>query len=159
MVVQKQMIPIQFGGGINTKIDPKQLQAGSLLTLQNGQFSKAGKINKRYGYDVLSSTIEGGGNITAGIELANYKNELILFDGINIYTYLPATGNWSNRGVAISITTEDKDIIRSSSSQQLNPDMAYLSGMEVFAWEDSRGGIYYSTLDSNTKAFALSDTQ
>lgn len=155
--VEKSLVPVQFGGGINQKVDPKQLQAGQLLALQNGQFSKQGQINKRFGYDILNNTIEGGGSITTGVELANYKNELILFDGTNLYTYLPATGNWSNRGTAISITTEDKDIIRTSQAQQLNPDMAYLNGIEVFAWEDSRGGVRYSTLDSATKAFALSD--
>ncbi len=153
----KQLVPIQMGAGINTKPDPKQLQAGQLLTLQNGQFSKIGQLNKRFGYDILNTTIEGGGALTSAVELANYKNELLLFDGNNVYTYLPATGNWSNRGTAISITTEDKDIIRLSAAQQLNPDMAYLKGMEVFAWEDSRGGVRYSTLDSTTKAFALSD--
>lgn len=153
----KQLVPIQFAAGINTKVDPKQLPAGELLDLQNGMFSKVGQINKRFGYDLLNTTIEGGGAITAGVELANYKNELLLFDGNNVYSYLSATGNWSNRGTAISITTEDKDIIRLSAAQQLNPDVAYLNGMEVYAWEDSRGGIRYSVLDTTNKAFALAD--
>lgn len=157
MPLIKQLVPIQFGGGINTKVDPKQLQAGQLLDLQNGQFSKQGQINKRFGYDLLNNTIEGGGSISTGVELALYNNELVLFDGNNIYSYLTATGNWSNRGTAISINTLDKDIIRQSSSQQLNPDMAYLNGIEVYAWEDSRGGVRYSVLDTNTKAFATSD--
>lgn len=155
--VQKTLIPVQFGKGINTKIDPKQLQAGELLTLNNGQFSKAGMINKRFGYDILNNTIEGGGFITNGVELSNYEEELILFDGNNLFSYLPSTGNWSNRGTAISITTEDKDIIRKSDAQQLNPDMAYLNGIEVFAWEDSRTGVRYSVMDTATRAFAISD--
>ena len=156
MPVKKQLIPIQFGG-INTKVDPLQLQAGSLLTLTNGQFSKIGQINKRYGYNILNTTIEGGGQLSAGVELSMFKNELIAFDGNNIYSYLTATGNWSNRGTAISVTTLDKDIIRQSSSQQLNPDMASLNGIAVFAWEDSRGGVRYSVVDNNTGAFAVSD--
>lgn len=158
MPVNKQLVPVQFGGGINTKVDPKQLQPGELLDLQNGQFTKQGEIVKRAGYDILNRTIEGGGTITAGVELANYKNELVLFDGNNVFTYLPVTGNWSNRGTAISVTTEDKTIIKTSAAQQLNPDMAYLNGIEVFAWEDSRGGVRYSTMDTETKAFALSDS-
>lgn len=153
----KQLVPVQFGGGINTKVDPKQLQAGNLLALQNGQFSKEGQINKRFGYDILNTTIEGGGAITQGIELAEYKNELLLFDGNNIFSYLNATGNWSNRGTAISVITQDKHILNQSSSQQLNPDMAFLNNIEVYAWEDDRGGVRYSTLDSSTQAFALSD--
>lgn len=156
-MVKEQLIPIQMGGGVNTKPDPKQLPAGQLLTLQNGIFTKQGQISKRSGYDILNTTIEGGGSMTAGTELANYKNELIAFDGNYMYSYLTTTGNWSNRGTAISVITEDKDIIRSSSNQQINPDMAFLNGMEVYAWEDSRGGIRYSVLDSATKAFAIAD--
>jgi hypothetical protein len=155
--VERQRIPVQFGQGINTKVDPKQLPAGNLLTLQNGQFSQAGQINKRFGYDILTTNIEGGGTITNGVELATYRNELLLFDGNNIFSYLPSTGNWSNRGTAISIITEDKDIIRRSDAQQLNPDMGYLSGIEVYAWEDSRGGVHYSVMDTTTLAFAVSD--
>lgn len=158
MPLQKQLVPVQFGGGINQKVDPKQLPSGQLLSLQNGQFSKEGSISKRFGYDILSTTVEGGGQITAGVELANYKDELVLFDGNNCYSYLQATGNWSNRGTAISIITEDKTILKTSQAQQLNPDMNYLSNIEVYAWEDSRGGIRYSTLDTTTKAFALSDS-
>lgn len=157
--LQKQLVPVQFGGGINTKVDPKQLQAGQLLTLENGVFAKKGQISKRFGYDQLANTIEGGGTIKAGVELTTFKDELILFDGTSIYSYLSATGNWSNRGTAISVVTEDRDIIRRSDAQQLNPDMAALNGVEVYAWEDSRGGVYYSVLDTATKAFVVSGVQ
>lgn len=155
--VTKQLVPIQFGGGINSKIDPKQLPAGNLLTLENGQFTKQGAINKRFGYDILNTTIEGGGNIDSGVAITTYKDELILFDGNNCYSYLPSTGNWSDRGTAISIITEDKTIINSSAAQQINPDMAFLNNLEVYAWEDSRGGVHYSTMDTNTRAFAVAD--
>lgn len=157
MALQKRLVPVQFGGGINTKIDPKQLPAGELLDLKNGQFTKQGEIVKRFGYDILNKTIEGGGQITQGVELATYKNELVLFDGNNIYSYLPSTGNWSNRGTAISVITEDKNILKTSAAQQINPDMAFLNNIEVYAWEDSRGGVRYSTVDTTTGAFAVSD--
>lgn len=159
MAVQKQLVPVQFGGGINTKVDPKQLQAGQLNTLVNGQFSKQGQINKRYGYTILSNLIQGGGTISAGVELATYKNELLLFDGTSVYSYMAATGNWASRGTAISIITRDVDIIRMSAAQQLNPDMGYASGVEADAWEDSRGGVYYSVRDTTTGAFAVSGVQ
>lgn len=159
MALEAQLVPVQFGGGINTKVDPKQLQAGQLIGLQNAQFTKTGQLNKRFGYTTLNTTVEGGGQILTGVELAAYNDELILFDGNNLYSYLAATGNWSNRGTAISITTQDKDIIRLSQAQQLNPDFAYLNGIEVYAWEDSRGGVFYSVLDAQTKAFAVSGVQ
>src|ERR1700721_1050056 len=151
--VHKQLVPIQFGGGINTKVDPKQLAAGQLLTLQDGQFSKTGQINKRYGYDTLNTNIQGGSAISAGVALGTYNDELLLFDGTYVYSYISATGNWRNRGWAISVITADKTVISLSSAQQLNPDSNYLSGIQVFAWEDSRGGVYYNVLDQITGAF------
>jgi hypothetical protein len=156
--VQKQLIPITFGGGVNTKTDSKQLAAGQLLTLQDGQFSKAGQINKRFGYNALNTNIQGGSAIAAGVELAAYKDELLLFDGNNVYSYLDSTETWSNRGTAISVITEDKDIIRVIDAQQLNPDCNYLDGILVFAWEDSRGAVRYSVIDQETGAFIVSDT-
>jgi hypothetical protein len=157
--IQKQLVPVQFGGGVDTKVDPKQLQAGKLLDLKNGQFSKTGQINKRFGYDLIGNNIEGGGSIGAGVELAVFKNELLLFDGTSVYSYLPATGNWSNRGTAVSIITEDREIVRRQDAQQLNPDMAYASGVEVYAWEDSRGGVFYSVVDSTSGAVVVAGTQ
>lgn len=157
MPLQPQLVRVQMGAGINTKPDPKQLPSGQLLTLQNGQFSKTGQLNKRFGYNLLSNQIEGGAFITSGVELASYLNELILFDGNYIFSYLPSTGHWSNRGTAISVTTLDADVIRKSNAQQLNPDMAYASGAQVFAWEDSRGGVRYSVRDASSGAFTVAD--
>ena len=159
MPVQKQLIPVSFAGGVNTKADPKQLPVGQLLSLQNGQFNSIGQIQKRYGSTALNMGIQGGGTISAGVELGNFKDELIAFDGTYLYSYLSAIGLWSNRGVAISITTQDSDIIRTSAAQQLNPDGNYLSGIEAYAAEDSRGGIHFAVKDYETGAFALSDTQ
>ena len=155
--VQKQLMPIPFTGGIDTKSDPHQVLAGNLLDLTNGQFSKKGEINKRYGYDILGTNIEGGGNILTGQAISAFQNEMVVFDGTYSYSYLPSTGTWLNRGVAVSCIVEDQQIARIGNDELLNPDVAYLNGMEVFAWEASSGGVRYSILDSTTKAFAVSN--
>lgn len=154
---QTQLIPIPFTGGIDTKTDPHQVLAGNLLTLQNGQFSQKGQINKRYGYDVLGTNIEGGGTILAGAALATYNDELLAFDGTYIYSYMKATGTWLNRGVAVSVIAQSDVIIRTNTDQQLNPDVGVMNGVQVYAWESATGGIKYSASDLNTGAQSAVD--
>lgn len=155
--VQPQSMPIPFVGGLDEKTDPKQVLAGNLLELSNGQFNKKGQISKRYGYDLLGNNTETGGTITQGEALSTFKDELLLFDGTNAYSYIENTGSWLSKGTAISVIGGGQQIIRRNDAQQLNPDVAYLNGVEVYAWEDSRGGVRYSAVDTETKAICASD--
>lgn len=160
--VQKQLYPIPFTGGVDTKTDPKQVMAGNLITLQNGRFTNSGQINKRSGFELLPNNIAGSSDyINQAQAINSYNNELLLFDGINVYTYIAETQTWADKGIAGSVITNDTQIIRSSSSQQLNPDIAFLDNMEVYVWEDSRGDGYgsvrYTVLDTTTQAKIFAD--
>jgi len=158
--VEKQLFPIAFTGGIDTKTDPHQVLAGNLLSLQNGQFSQKGQINKRYGYTALSRTIEGSSSsITTGKAVQSFNNELLLMDGNSIYSYINTTGTWINRGNAQSVISNTTKITRSSAAQQLNPDVCYCNGMNLYVYEDSRGGIRYSVRDTRSGSIIVSDVQ
>jgi hypothetical protein len=157
MSLEPQLVPIPFSGGIDTKTDPAQVLAGKLLALENGQFTRGGQITKRFGYDTFSTSVEGGGAVQAAQAIASHENELLLFDGKHAYSHVEATGNWLNRGNAVSIIATDSTIVRITGAQQLNPDVAILKGIEVYAWEDSGGGVRYSVVDATTRAFAVSN--
>lgn len=156
MPIQKQLIPIQFNGGLDLKSDPLAVPVGSLLILENAQFSQRGALNKRFGYDVLNNNIEGGGTITSADAISAFNNELCEFSNDHIYSYVPATGNWLDRGTAVSVITHNKQIVRNN-AQQLNPDCCVLNGVECYVWEDTQGGVRYSILDNVSKAFCVSD--
>ena len=158
--IQKQLVPCQFQHGIETKIDPKAIPIGSLLTLENGEFQNPGQINKRSGYDILSRTIQGTSNTIKEAQAINsYNGECLLFDGVNVYTYIEELKSWANKGVALSVITTDKQIIRTTSAQQLNPDVAILNNTELYVWEDSRNGgtIRFSIIDSLTQSIIVAD--
>lgn len=157
MPLQPQNVQLSFQGGIQSKTDAFQLQPPSLLELQNARFDKLGQLNKRFGYDTLTTNIIGGGTITNAFAIDNFNNELNLFDNKNIYTYIESNQNWANRGPAISLVNTNHQIIRTSAAQQLNPDSAFLNDIEVYAWEDSRGGVRYSVVDSLTNAYIVAD--
>ncbi len=154
----KQLYPVSFSGGIDTKTDPKQVIPGKLLDLQNGIFQFTGAINKRWGYKALGTGIIGGlTNISkcAAVE-GSYNNELLMYDGQNAYSYIAATNQWANRGEVVSVIQTNQQITRNS-AQQLSPDSATLGGIQVYAWEDSRGGIRYSIVDQASGVFIVVD--
>lgn len=157
--LQPTTVPLSFQGGINSKTDALQLQPPALLELKNAQFSKIGQLNKRPGYDILSNQVSDGSNITSAVAIDNYNDELNLFDNSNIYTYISSNNNWVNRGSAISLINKNNQILRMDTAQQINPDANYLLGIELYAWEDTRGGIRYSVIDTNTNAYVISDKQ
>lgn len=157
MPLQFQTIPITFVEGLDTKTDFKTGLQTKLLELQNGVFTHKGSISKRFGYDELSTNIDGGDHITSGVALSTYKDELLCFDGSRVYSRLNATERWADRGQAISVIVSSDPVI-ANGYEQSNPVLCVSSsGIEVYAWEDSRGHIRYSVLDTATRAFIVSD--
>jgi hypothetical protein len=146
--LNKQLIVIPFNQGIDTKHDPKQLTMGKLIDLQNGIFQHTESVDKRWGYNKLSSAILGTDNefIESCVALNAFQNELINYDGRLAYSYSQSNQGWLNRGNMISVIQTEQQIIRNNYSQS-GPDSASLDGVEVFAWTDGRGGVRYSVVD------------
>lgn len=151
-----QSLVLNFVGGLSSKTDALQIQPPNYLEMQNARFDKLGQLNKRNGYDILTTNVIGGSTITEASAIDSFNDELNLFDNQNIYTYVESNKNWANRGTAISLINQNNQIIRNA-SQQLNPDSAFLNNIEVYAWEDSRGGIRLSALDHQTRSYVQSD--
>ena len=154
--LQPQTVNLSFQGGLQAKTDALQLQPPGLLELQNGIFDKVGQLNKRFGYNIFSQNVLNGNTLTSAFALDDFNNELNLFDNENIYTWIAATQTWANRGIAISVINHNTPIIRNN-QQQINPDMASLNGITVYAWEDTRGGVRYSVVDQTTGAYCVAD--
>ena len=97
-MLQDQVLPIDFGQGIDNKTDPKLVVPGKLLRLENAVFDKAKRITKRNGYDELPLTISGGGTISNPKMLETFKDELLTADGSSLYSYSPELQAWVSRG-------------------------------------------------------------
>lgn len=155
--IQKQTVPLSFTSGLQSKTDALQLQPPALLSLKNARFDKIGALNKRPGYDILSTDVIADGQITSAVAIDSFNQELNLFDNQNIYTYIATNGTWANRGPAISLINTNENIIRTVGAQQLNPDYASVNNVNFFIWEDSRGGCRYSVLDADTSSYIVAD--
>jgi len=55
MALQKQVVPVQLGQGIDTKTDSKQVVIGKLLSLQNAVLETKKRFTKRNGYKALAT--------------------------------------------------------------------------------------------------------
>lgn len=153
MALQKQQVPISFAEGVDTKTDDKQVLATKLLQLENGIFTKKGQIRKRFGYDILrKSIISEDADITSATGITTLKTELVLFNGVKLYSYIEASEAWTEKGTSTSATTSSRSIIKNN-YQQANQDYGYNNGLGCYVWKDSVGGVRYSLIDEVSGTF------
>lgn len=154
MPLQKQLINYNFEQGLDEKTDPKLTQ--NLTTLENAIFQKRFTLQKRYGYEETGKEIIGGGLITTGAALGQFNNELLMFSDQKVFSYAAANDRWVNKGSAVSVSIETREVIRNNYSQE-NPDNSIVSGVQVVAWEDGRGGVRATVFDNISELALLSD--
>lgn len=148
---------VQFAGGVNTKADSKTVPSVQLLVAENVVFRRETSLQKRYGYAALSKTIDGSTSLVAGgINLATRAEsgsalsgeELIQFTPSRCYSRQTGAEQWSDAGVVYSVVGIDRPLVRTG-TQQFAPDHATLNGVTIAAWEDSRGGVWWSVVDES----------
>lgn len=143
MALQKQAINIGFNQGLDTKTDPKQVQLGNFLALQNSVFDKAGALSKRNGFANIT-TLPNSTQTTL-----TTLNDNLLATGSNLYAYSADTNQWLNQGVTQPVQLNTQALVRSSTSQS-SPDSALAdSGLLCLVYVDS-GSAYYQISDSLT---------
>ncbi len=143
MALQKQAFPINFSQGLDTKTDPKQVQFGKFLALQNSVFDKAGSLVKRNGYSNLAN-LPNSDQTT----LTTLKDNLIA-TGSNLYAYSTSSSQWLNQGTIQPVQLNTISLVRNSSSQS-NPESASTAdGLSCLVYTDG-GQAYYHIIDRVT---------
>ena len=159
MPLQFQNINIPFAQGLDTKTDEKLVSAGKLLDLQNGIFTEGQKIKKRPGtLNLGRKDVSAGSTLTNGDDVATYNSELIEFADDRLYSYTEGRDAWKNMGEQVSYSTTTNTII-DNNYEQSQPDMYTLSGVNVVAWEDGRGGVRTTVVDQLTGAHYITDLE
>lgn len=149
MALQKQVVPIEIATGIDTKTDPKKV-TGKLISLINAVFHEAKALLKRYGYVSKPQSILSGSSIASGVTISPYQNELVELDGKNLYSFSDQQSKWVNKGTFVTNTISTASIVKNSRGQTTQDQAQHSSGFQVFTWEDTAGGSYYSVLDTGT---------
>lgn len=158
MVLNFQNVFVPFAAGIDTKIHPAQLPIGKFTQLQNVVFDQFGAMNKRNGYSLFPDTILGTTDFIDNAQAtAIYNNtDLTIFDTNYLYSWIPSLSGWANRGSCTALDVTYNQVI-ANSNQQINPDILINNDIQLYAWQDSRGGIRYTLLDNQTESVLVSD--
>lgn len=152
MALAKQLVPISLRGGVDTKSDPKQVVPGKLLQLENATFVSPGRLRKRNGFVALSRDVTAPtGTVSSGKALATFQDELLLAAATGLYSYDAGAPAWTRKGAFASCRVTQAPVVRDT-YQQIAQDGAthQPTGVQCYAWEDSRGGVYYTVLDGTT---------
>lgn len=162
--LQKQHVLINFGQGMDTKTDPKLVVTGTLTSLVNAVFKKIGRIDKRNGNTLLSAsafdrTISAQSfTLSDASALGVFNDELLQYNKQMLYSYSDNIQSWASKGACVSASVTTKSLVEGTSNIN-QADWAYLNGIGLFAYEDSRGGIRASVVDMETGALLWSDIQ
>jgi hypothetical protein len=132
-MIPDQVIPIKLAQGVDTKSDPKTVQAGKFLRLENARFGALGSVTKRDGHRALPTAILGGGNLVAPQMIESFKNELVCQDQGQLYAYSPTLQVWVPRGPYVSLGVSS-DSISSASVPQILQASCLFGNYEIHTW-------------------------
>jgi hypothetical protein len=145
MALDKSIVPVLLNQGIDTKSDPKTVQA-KLLILENGVFIAKNKIKKRNGTALLGTL-----PTDSGAAIMTFKNELCALDGTSFYSYNASISGRQDQGDLTSIHVTKENIYGDPNGCTV-ADSAYNdAGMYGFSWIGD-GGCYMSIMDADTGA-------
>lgn len=113
MPLQKRVVPVTFGQGVDTKTDNKLVVPGKLRELLNGTFTRLGSIGKRFGHRPISNLVLGTEGVLRQFEaLSVWNDELCAYDGKSVYTYLSDRDRWLPKGSAVSCVLRSQEVVR-----------------------------------------------
>lgn len=161
MSLEPRVIPIDFGGGVDSKTDPKLVVAGKFLELKDAVLTTEKQAGKRNGYEALPLDIVGGGTLAGPKCIKAFKDQLTALDQGRLYSFAEDLQGWSDRGHAPSIDVS-KYIVSQEQQQQSYISSAYLSGISLYV-NDTLGIPCATVVDTESKTvllnqFALSAT-
>lgn len=136
MPLQKNGINIPFGQGIDTKTDPKQVQAGKLLALTNSVFQAGGELQKRNGFGNLTTV-----PFTDATTLTTAEGALIA-TGVDLYAYSADTNQWLDQGLVQPVNLSVVSSVRNSAAQTSVDSVTVDSGLTFSVFVDQTGNYY-----------------
>lgn len=77
MPLQDGILSLDFGGGIDSKTDPKMVIPAKFQLIENGIFTNLKRITKRNGYDAYTLNQVGGSTISSPKMVQSYQDELV----------------------------------------------------------------------------------
>ncbi len=145
MILNKQAIDVSFAQGLDTKTDPKRVQIGKFLQLQNTIFNKGGLLQKRNGYAQLRSLPD-----TTYSYLTTF-NENLTAIGSNIAAYNTGGMSWVQKGSIQPLSVSTLPLIRNNFNQIACDAAIASNGLVCTVYLESDGS-------TTTAKYAIADS-
>lgn len=133
-----QPIPINFGGSIDTKTDPKTVVAGRFLQARDVVYTAIDQAQKRNGYRALASALQNTGSLIAPQMAHDFQGDLIAADGGLLLSYSKSLQSWRPRGSYVS-TDITRQTIDGENPSSGFADVAVLGNYALYAWSTITG--------------------
>ncbi len=133
MMLVKQARAVNFAQGLDTKTDPKQVQMGNFLQLENMVFTKGGLLQKRYGYGHLMSLPDNSYSY-----LTTFNGNLTAL-GRNIAAYSTSNQTWISKGDIKPLSLSTLPIIRNNLNQIAADSCVAPNGLVCTVYLESNG--------------------
>lgn len=132
-MLTKQLVPLAFGQGLDTKKDKKQQLFGKLRKAENVVFETLDSARKRNGYDRIVLQTTAGGSISTAQYLAKFKEELLLFDENKLYGFSDSLQAMQEKGKIYSVFPTSWPVLNNGySATEL--DMLVVEGLKFFVY-------------------------
>lgn len=133
MMLVKQGVDISFAQGVDTKTDPKRVQMGKFLSLENAVFNKGGLLQKRNGYAAIASLPD-----TTYTYLTTFNNNLTAI-GPNIAALNSSTDTWVTKGTITPLSVDVLPLIRNNLNQSSVDSVVAPNGLVCSVYLETTG--------------------
>lgn len=125
MPLEKNIIPIPFGQGLDTKTGEFHVAAGKALKLENARFVKAGVLSKRFGGVLLSTDTSEGTTIQSNDIKALVADSKMVnaITGKGVFAFSSANQRWEKLSEMKDMVKIKSDFVSKSAYNHFNPDL------------------------------------
>lgn len=157
MGLDKQIIPISFGQGIDTKTDKKQQLIGKLRQAKNVVFETLLSARKRNGYSSILLYDTDNVSIDDARALSKYKNELLVFNPQHLYSFSESLQKLQEKGDIYSVFPFSTPVLNNSYNHNCL-DVVSVENLDVHVYHNTiTNDVRYSVRDRATGSLLISD--
>ena len=156
MALRERFVPIALGAaGLDTETNEKTVPIGSFTTLENAVFTERVSITKRFGTSLLNREIANPvaySRVSGGLGISSRDDGqalVMLSSNDDILEYNEQTSTWVKRGDWPMFNHELSSLPRES-VECWDTTTCTSGNVQLWAWEDARGGVYARLRDTQT---------
>ena len=132
-MIEKQAVDISFAQGLDQKTDPKRVQMGKFVRLENTIFNKGGLLQKRNGNAKLTSLPD-----TTYSYLTTFNGNLTAI-GPNIAAYNSANSSWVQKGTIQPLSLSTLPLLRNNLNQTACDSVVAPNGLVCTVYLETDG--------------------